>query len=337
MTALTGEDVIVNCIEDVYKYLIPRPERTKPIYNFEVGSLGYYIEKDMVGDVIKKHMEISTDMLINKHNLLELSALCGSINCFKYFLKSGFEIDTDVAKSAIEGDNYDIIAICADLVDFKDVFDFAIENGCDHIVQWILYNCDVDINLHRVAKGGNIAWLLYLLYNGEDIESKDADGWTPLFYATLNNKFDIVKILVERGANVNTTDNEGSTPLIEACCEDNINIVSYLLEHNADVNAVNSLNRTALHNAVSIGSYRIVELLLKYDPDINFPNEYGASPLLIAAEKGFPDIALLLIESGADRNTKDDFGFDIREFAEGHIKENHFFSDEFKKLIEICC
>ena len=336
MAALDDGNIVLNRIEDVYEYLGSKPEKTKPSYNFAPDSLEYYIENDMVENIIMNNLDVSPDTYIDKHNLLEFSALCGSINCFKYLLGNGFEIDTNVAKSAVEGGDYDVISLCAEVVDFKDLFDFAIENGNDYVVDWIMSNCNVEIDLHRVAKCGNVPWLLYLLYNGEDIESKDEDGWTPLFYATLNGRLDIVKALVERGANVNTTDNEDSTPLIEACCEDNVDVVSYLLEHNADVNAVNTSSRTALHNAVSIGNYEMVEVLLKYNPDIDFPNENGSSPLLIAAEKGYLDIAWLLVEKGAKKNVKDDFGFDVKEFAESHIREKHSDLEGFRKLIEIC-
>ena len=43
-----------------------------------------------------------------------------------------------------------------------------------------------------------------LIKYGANVSKTDANNWTPLLCAGLNNHLDVVKYLVERGANINT-------------------------------------------------------------------------------------------------------------------------------------
>ncbi|KAI0526531.1 hypothetical protein F5B22DRAFT_632999 [Xylaria bambusicola] len=52
-----------------------------------------------------------------------------------------------------------------------------------------------------------------LLDRGADIESKDRFGFTPLFWAVIQRRLEIVKLLLHRGANFRAMDNAGDTPM----------------------------------------------------------------------------------------------------------------------------
>jgi ankyrin repeat protein len=109
-----------------------------------------------------------------------------------------------------------------------------------------------------------------------------------------------------------------STPLYKAALEEKVDMVKLLLEAGADVNAVyehgrtTSLHRgqrraTPLHWAVSKGPIDMVKLLLEAGADVNVTNVYGDTPLHMAAsESGLEavEITKLLIQKGADVNAK---------------------------------
>lgn len=44
------------------------------------------------------------------------------------------------------------------------------------------------------------------------MEQRDLAGLTPLHYAALNNREELVRVLLSRGANVGATDNDGTLP-----------------------------------------------------------------------------------------------------------------------------
>lgn len=74
--------------------------------------------------------------------------------------------------------------------------------------------------LHMAAYGGiaaddetQLKIINLLLSKGAGINTKDADGNTPLHDAAYYCRFPNVRLLISSGANVNSTNNEGRTPL----------------------------------------------------------------------------------------------------------------------------
>ena len=57
----------------------------------------------------------------------------------------------------------------------------------------------------------------YFVEKGANIEAKNNDGDTPLHYACLNQKTEIVKYFIEKGANIEAKNKNGNTPLHYAC------------------------------------------------------------------------------------------------------------------------
>ncbi len=66
----------------------------------------------------------------------------------------------------------------------------------------------------------------------------------------VNNRADIVAILLERGADINEAGSDGKTALIRAAWYGHTDVVKILLEKGADVNAKDKKGKTALNYAV---------------------------------------------------------------------------------------
>jgi Ankyrin repeats (3 copies)/Ankyrin repeats (many copies)/Ankyrin repeat len=135
--------------------------------------------------------------------------------------------------------------------------DLLYHNGADPHVQGILKTTP----LHSAADFENFEVVQKLIEYDADIEARDNDGWTPLYWASEGRHFkdgSVLRLLLERGADVNARADDGSTSLHEASKHGALGVVRLLLEHGADVEAVDVDGETALH-VVGTKRYRTVD------------------------------------------------------------------------------
>jgi hypothetical protein len=85
-----------------------------------------------------------------------------------------------------------------------------------------------------------------LFNNGADVNCKTADGWNPLYFATISGRTEIVRFLASNGANVNWEDKDGRTPLYLASICGNLEAAFVLIDHGADLSIKNRHGKTAL-------------------------------------------------------------------------------------------
>jgi ankyrin repeat protein len=82
-------------------------------------------------------------------------------------------------------------------------------------------NCKDDRNFTptSLAAGEGFYEVLRLLLrqSATQYDEKNADGYTPLTAALMNDHIDCVELLIRYGANVNVADHYGVTPLHIAC------------------------------------------------------------------------------------------------------------------------
>lgn len=99
-----------------------------------------------------------------------------------------------------------------------------------------------------------------LLTLGEDPNSRDFNGCTPLQHACWNGSLPSVEVLIEYNAVVNLYGSSGRTPLHYSCCHEceRVDIVRTLLDSGADVNAVDTLTGdTAVMMAAKVGGFQL--------------------------------------------------------------------------------
>jgi len=84
-----------------------------------------------------------------------------------------------------------------------------------------------------------VSTIEYLISQGADVNFKNEDGKTPLFF---HEDPDIVNLLISHGANVNEQDNRGNIPLFHV---NNIEAAELLLENGADINHCNQFGENA--------------------------------------------------------------------------------------------
>jgi len=124
-----------------------------------------------------------------------------------------------------------------------------------------------------------------LVEAGADVNAKDSDGWTPLYWAISEEKVDNAKILIEVGADVNSKSIDGNSPLREAIFQGNVKLVSLLIKHGADVNSQDNNGNTLLHNIISdivVDIYMpkdILNMLIKAGANLQSKNFKNETPL----------------------------------------------------------
>jgi len=148
------------------------------------------------------------------------------------------------------------------------------------------------------------------------LNTKDAEGNTPLHWACLLGQVIMARLLIRRGARVNASNNKGATPLHYAACKlspSHTLCAELLILHGAKVNPKNKLNETPLHYAVTksktmrSGNVGCIHLLCRWRADPTMKDSNHRTPLHYAAQYGQIQVCNMLIERGGRAlvNTKD--------------------------------
>ena len=181
-----------------------------------------------------------------------------------------------------------------------------------------------------------------------DVNSRDALGWSALYYAILHNQPEMLMYFLEHDADVNIMTRQGETCLMGAAGneftkdEEAASFVETLLAHGADIDLQDNRGQTALYYAIARDNRKCIELLLDAGADILHHDKKGVSPLLFSFMR-FSDIswrprncapdrkerrcrrqedlARLLVSCGADVNTADQKGITPLMLAHGRTIE----------------
>lgn len=142
--------------------------------------------------------------------------------------------------------------------------------------------------LHRAVLDNDHTFFRQLLAQGEDVNCRDREGFTPLHAAVRMNNLKAVQLLL-RHPRVNINCISGNpdlpdssdrlTPLHLASSYGHHKIVSMLLAYYAKVNPLDRSERTPVYLAVSKKHLKVVKVLLSYEADVNIHDIHGYSPL----------------------------------------------------------
>lgn len=191
-----------------------------------------------------------------------------------------------------------------------------------------LLNAGVDVNKMtstktpplRLATTKEAAAML--IAKGADIDAKDNEGNTPLFYTIIKDRLEVASELIEAGADVNTTHKYGYTPLGLAVGKGQEEFALQLLANGADhAIAYSSKHDSPLHSAVRKGSIKVVKAIVDLDKTasrkaIFMTDADGDSPLheLARYAEEFPLLAvpildeLLAFSTDVDINVRNKYG-----------------------------
>ena len=106
-----------------------------------------------------------------------------------------------------------------------------------------------------------------MLKNGANINSKDNQGQSVLFFVNDNNE--LAEYLIEKGVEINVISNHGKTALHVACerynSNSNLDLVKTLVAKGVEINVKDCQGKTALDVAIERGLTNIVRYLNNND------------------------------------------------------------------------
>lgn len=173
--------------------------------------------------------------------------------------------------------------------------------------------------LAEAAGDGNVSKVEALVRQGVDVNSRGAQGATPLFWAMRNIAG--YRKLLELGADPNLEFGGGMSVMRWSLPHENPAILRLALEHGGNPNLVfrrsNSItgsdSRPLIFDALAYGDEKVI-VLLNAGAEINGRDSLGRTPLLYTAFMGNFRMTQLLLERGADYSAKDNQGNDLATF-----------------------
>ena len=172
-----------------------------------------------------------------------------------------------------------------------DSMDMSTCNMCNYIYSyWLMHanNNTILTKLMNLSKQSNISFGIIMesrnssdmlgfiienstsfpniVINGKDFQTISIfKEHTVIDWALINNRIDILDVLIAKGANINAGDKYGfNTPLRVAVQRDNLSIVQYLVEKGADVNDIYKYGQTLLNIAKLRWHKEVVDYLIAH-------------------------------------------------------------------------
>mmetsp|Transcript_36810 Transcript_36810/g.75458 ORF Transcript_36810/g.75458 Transcript_36810/m.75458 type:complete len:179 (+) Transcript_36810:2-538(+) len=138
--------------------------------------------------------------------------------------------------------------------------------------------------MHYACESGHTELISFLLHQGTDIRTRDAEGMNAMHTAAKHGSTKVMDLLMTNDMEIDVEDATKWTPLHHACCAGQNATVSYLLEKKANVNQKNANEETPLHLAFGNGHMEIIRLLLQADPpaDKELKDNIGYTPMKYA-------------------------------------------------------
>ena len=139
----------------------------------------------------------------------------------------------------------------------------------------------------------------------------------------------IAKMIFNKGVDVLCQGDIGQLPLSQAVENDKYEIVKLFLEKGVPVNEIGLQKMSALHR---VKNTRMAKLLISYGANLNTQNEYGDTPLVyISRMKHNPlktqDLIILLLAVGADREIENKWGMKLTDYILTYKQEEGVYTN----------
>lgn len=194
----------------------------------------------------------------------------------------------------------------------------------------------VKLDVFRAAEEGIIGEVEELLAGGEDVNTVDAWGNTPLYLAARGGHEELVRRLLGRGASTDMMNTRGQTALHAACERGHKGVAQMLVEGGANVDPYSNY-LPPLHFAMFHCDSVLVDRLMEKGADINREDADGATILHRACCCDCDKVVEMLLDRGANIDVKNQSGMTALDYAVvyGHSAVVNVFIDKFPEMIHL--
>lgn len=210
-------------------------------------------------------------------------------------------------------DNYDLVIVCARRGRKGRALLLLVEHIMeqDTTVRWKPLPWCIKHNYKEAAR-----MLLDDPMVKTDIDETDNKGNTALLWSVKDNRFDAMKMLLQKGAKVECMNREGKTPLSIAADRCDKELTYELANYAAKKDEKNKSGYGALGWAAHHGLIPIVRLILKREATvINIRDKAGNTPLMLAVWTEHANVVRMLLNKGAKVDIKSERGKTAMIFA----------------------
>ncbi|XP_026292639.1 ankyrin-1-like [Frankliniella occidentalis] len=169
--------------------------------------------------------------------------------------------------------------------------------------------------LHLAALQDRVDIVGVLLGARARCDVSDKIGWTPLHFAAARGFVETLTRLLGAGAKHDLKAEHDWTPLHLGALQGHVEIVSLLLRAGAQCDVRDVKGWTPLHFAAANGHVHIARMLLQASAQRDVLDGHGRTPLHRAADRGRAGTARLLLKAGAKRDVQDEDGRAPLHFA----------------------
>ncbi|CAN0443145.1 unnamed protein product [Discosporangium mesarthrocarpum] len=121
--------------------------------------------------------------------------------------------------------------------------------------------------LIEAVKANDIKGAEEMLVRKHDVDVRDENRRTALFFAAIQGNEDFVELLLRFNPKIGAIDKFGSSPLYYAAAANHVGVIEMLAEKNANLNQQNRQGLTPLMVAASEGHLGAVQILIELKAD----------------------------------------------------------------------
>jgi len=151
----------------------------------------------------------------------------------------------------------------------------------------------------------NTGSALQEVLNGLDMDYRDEEGETALFWAARMGMVEVAREMLQRGARIDVFNRRGDSLIEAAVSSRKLEMAALILQQGIHPDHASGKRSTALIGAAARGQTEMVHLLLDAGANPNGTDAWGQLPLHLACQGNHLDAALLLIQRGAGLEHKD--------------------------------
>lgn len=307
--------------------ILPRT-KTKELYSLLISYRADIKDKDMFGDTVlhtaammKSDSEVVKLLInsgadVNARNKegvtpLEIAVQNKDLSTIKLLTLNGANIHTQNTHGdsplslALADDEYDM-ETGMPLAKSSEVEGNAILEAVVNKTNVLSQDSDGNTPLHiALMNDADLSKVQYIVSLMDDVNFRNKDGNSALYYAIMKNRQNVGDILLEKNADIFSTNTNNDSPLRLAL---KYKYIRDWLINSKTIVATDGSGNTALHYAAEWEYPEAISYLLTKGSDISAKNANGETPVFSATKTNNPEIIQLIADGGADISARDNLG-----------------------------